>query len=160
MRHWAHNTVKTKQFSRSLTLLYVSLKRGKYFGNFSRLAYVQPHPLKALGEILWMIWDYKYILKNTHYSLIFQGRPMFSRINGKLSVRRSEWYCWTWAISWKIIYIRSTSILFPHPKQVRTPQKRCSVFTVNLTYKPTLYHRQVQCCLCPAYSISLRSVIK
>jgi len=32
--------------------------------------------------------------QNTHYSLIFQGRLMFSHINGKLSPRPMEWYCW------------------------------------------------------------------
>jgi len=42
--------------------------------------------------------EHKSILRNnqnTNYSLIFQDRPMFSHINGKLSPRPFEWYGWT-----------------------------------------------------------------
>jgi len=42
--------------------------------------------------------EHRSILKNnlnTHYSLIFRCRPIFSHINGKLSPRPFEWYGWT-----------------------------------------------------------------
>jgi len=50
--------------------------------------------------------------KNTHYSLIFQDRPMFSHINGKLSPRPFEWYKLNMGLSWNITKIRPTPLFF------------------------------------------------
>ena len=50
--------------------------------------------------------------QNTHYSLIFQDKPMFSNINGKLSPRPFEWYGWTWVYPEKITKIRISPLFF------------------------------------------------
>jgi len=87
---------------------------------------LSPRPFESYG--LTYTSNLKYN-QNMHYSLIFQDRPTFSHINGKLSPRLFEWL--KIGLSWKMIKLRTSTSLFSHPKQVRTPLNRCIVFTVS-----------------------------
>jgi len=81
-------------------VLGVQLNRRKYvFWLFYNIGLCSATSMESSRrDLLNVMAEHRSIFKNsqnTHNSFIFLDRPMFSHINGKLSLRPFKWYGWT-----------------------------------------------------------------
>jgi len=83
----------------AIPVLGEKIKRGYVFWLFFELDLCSATSMESSHrDLLNDAAEHRSILKtdqNTHNSLIFQDRPMFNHINGKLSPRPFKWYGWT-----------------------------------------------------------------
>jgi len=108
-KYRTENSSQQKQntrFGKFYPPLDVKLKQGQHvFWLFFKINLCPATSMESSHlDLLNDVTEHRSILKNkhnTHYSLIFKDRPMFSHINGKLSPRPFKWYGLT-HISWSL----------------------------------------------------------